>query len=184
MNASNFLNLVGFQIGWLATVMGAAYGYPWIGPLYAVSWLTWHLRRLESGAAAELRLLLAAAVLGYIADSLLVLAGVIEFPPETRLGAPSTVWMVALWTMFAATLGHSLVWLRGRLALAAAFGAVGGPLAYWAGQRLDALILGDGVFSLLIIGVEWALATPLLLALASWFDDRTAARRDLTGERA
>jgi hypothetical protein len=55
----------------------------------------------------------------------------------------------------------SLEWLSGRYALAAVLGAVAGPLSYLGGERLGAIT----VESPLAIGIEWAIATPLLVYL-------------------
>jgi hypothetical protein len=44
-----------------------------------------------------------------------------------------------MWIAFATTLNVSMRWLRGRPELALLFGAVGGPLAFYAGERLGAV---------------------------------------------
>jgi hypothetical protein len=56
--------------------------------------------------------------------------------------------------------------LRGRPALGAVLGLVGGPLAYLGGEKLGAVALVQPVPALAALAVVWALATPLLLALA------------------
>lgn len=162
----NLLNFLGFQAGWLACVMGAAEGRPWIGPaavvlIVGLQWsVLWRRRAL-------LALFAIAAAFGYAADSILTLGGLMEFPPQAQLGAPSTLWMSALWVNFASTFEASLAWLQGRGALAAALGAVGGPLAYWGGQELGAIRI-DGWFGLAAVAAEWAIATPLLFGAMSW----------------
>jgi len=85
------------------------------------------------------------------------------------LGWPSTVWMVALWVLQAAVLGGVMSWLQSRFGLAAVAGAIGGPLAYLAGARMGAAVLGPShAAALAAIGVQWALAMPLLL----WMETR------------
>jgi hypothetical protein len=112
------------------------------------------------------RLLGLAGVAGYAADSVLVLTGVLRFPPHAVLGWPSTAWMVALWVLQAAVLGGVMSWMRGRFTLAAIVGAVGGPLAYLAGERMGAAVLGPTqAVALAAIMAEWALAMPLLVRL-------------------
>jgi hypothetical protein len=74
--------------------------------------------------------------------------------------------MVALWALFATTLNESLRMLQTRPWIAALFGAVGGPLAYYAGAGLGALHFVDPGAMLGALTVGWALATPLLLSLA------------------
>jgi hypothetical protein len=58
-------------------------------------------------------------------------------------------------------------WLRDRYLVSAVFGAVGGPLAYLAGVRLGAAILGPSQrAALIVVAIEWAFAMPLLLWIA------------------
>ena len=108
-----------------------------------------------------------AMILGYAADSALVLLGLLHFPEQTRLGAPSPAWMVALWGSFGIALRASLGWLRTRRRLAAALGAVGGPMAYFGGAALGAVRLESPAWlSLAAVGGLYLLATPLLCAVA------------------
>ena len=165
------VSFVAFQVCWFACVGGAARGLPWLGPLAVAVYAAGHLRTIPYRAARTRQacLLGAAGAVGYAADSVLVLSGVLTFPPHAVLGRPSTVWMVALWVLQAAILGGVMSWMRGRFLLAAAVGAVGGPLAYLAGERLGAAVLGPShAAAFAAIGVEWALAMPLLV----WMEAR------------
>jgi len=173
-------NLVAFQLCWLAAVLGAAAGMPWLGVLFAALWLPAHVHAAKPSAAAEIKLIAAAGVLGYGLDSLLVLAGFISFPPQTRLGVPSPLWMVTLWLAFAATLRHVLGWLRGRYLLGALLGVVAGPFAYWSGAKLGAVVLTDTAPSLVAVAVEWLVAMPLLIGLVA-FLERNGADADSPG---
>lgn len=166
------INALASQACWWACILGASSGRPWIGPLGVASFLAVHLWwGTRSRRGAELRLIGLAALAGYVADSVLVVSGVLTFPPHASLGWPSTIWMVALWAGLAATLNASMAWLHGRYALAAIFGAVTGPLAYAAGERLGAATLGPTeTVALVLIAVEWALALPALV----WLAGRTA----------
>jgi hypothetical protein len=171
------LNFVSFQAGWFACVFGAAAGQPWLGPAALVVLLGLHFA-WPRPRRAEIALLVFAAVFGYAMDSLLVLAGVIEFPPAARLGWPSPVWMVALWVNLATTLNASLSWLRGRYVTAALVGALAGPLSYFAGARLEAIGFGlPAGLSLAAIAAEWAVSTPMLVAVAA-LTKRCEAKRD------
>lgn len=166
-------NFLIFQLGWFVSVLGAAYGWPWAGALYAVTWLAVHSLALGSGRGEALRLALAAAALGYVIDSALVLGGAIAFPEQTRLGWPSPLWMMVLWLMFSMTLRHSLGWLRGRYLLAATLGAVGGPLAYWAGEQLGAIQL-TGAIGAAAVAVAWILGMVALLRIEVLSRSKTA----------
>lgn len=167
------LNFVGFQALWLACVIGAARGYPWIGPAVAVALVLLHFS-VQRHVLSEAKLLGGAAVLGYLFDSLLVVSGLISFPPQSALGAPSTLWMVSLWIGFAATMRSSMSWLRGSPVLAALLGVVGGPLSYLAGARLGAIEFPTQEWiGPLGVGIMWAIAMPLLV----WFEIATRPRK-------
>ena len=172
------INLVAFQCCWLASVLGAAAGMPWLGLLFAAVWLPLHIRATGSAVAIETKLILAAGAIGYLLDSIVVLAGGMSFPPHAQLGAPTTLWMVTLWLGFAATLRHVLGWIRGRYLLAAALGAIAGPFAYWSGSKLGAVALADTGPSLMMIGIEWFVAMPLLLLIVARLE-----RGEAGGER-
>lgn len=163
-------NIVAFQAGWLACVLGAAGGRPWLGPLVALPVLAFHLRS-AARPGVELALLAAAGLTGLALDSLLVLAGRLAFEEGVLVPGLAPYWMVALWLLFATTFNVSLRWLRTRPALAALLGAVGGPLAYLAGARLGAAeVLEPALATHLAVALAYALATPLLLALARRLD--------------
>jgi hypothetical protein len=163
--------LLAFYLCWFACVGGAARGLPWLGPLAVTAYVAVYLRAIPTGPARSRQawLLVLAAAVGYAADSVLVLTGILTFPPHAVIGGPSTLWMVALWVLQAAVLGGVMSWMRGRFALAAMVGAVGGPPAYLAGERMGAAALGPShTAALAVIAVEWAVAMPLLV----WMERR------------
>ncbi|MDA9600717.1 DUF2878 domain-containing protein, partial [Nitrosomonadales bacterium] len=74
--------------------------------------------------------------------------------------------IVMLWMFFAMTLNHSLAWLRQKIYTSILFGALGGPLAYIAGEKLGAITL-LGSNSIIILSIGWAFITPVLLIIAN-----------------
>jgi hypothetical protein len=60
--------------------------------------------------------------------------------------------------------------MKGRLALAAAFGAVGGPLTYFGGSKLGGVVLNDPVAALVALSIGWAIMMPLLMYLSERFN--------------
>jgi hypothetical protein len=161
------INFLLFQTGWFATIYGAANGLPWVGVAVVVPILMWHLVT-SSLWQAELKLMLALAVIGAVLDQSLLFLGLVTFPPAGWPASLLPVWMVMLWMLFATTLNVSMRWMGGRYAIAIVFGAVGGVLAYLAGEKLGAILLHDHV-SLLMIALNWALAMPLAVYLAGYF---------------
>ncbi|MBX3374547.1 MAG: DUF2878 domain-containing protein [Phycisphaeraceae bacterium] len=164
------LNFVAFQITWFACVLSAGGGRPIVGVLVALGHLAVHFCMVPR-RRPEFALVIPAMALGFIGDSVLAALSCIAFTGPARSGPGgavglTTVWMVMLWANFATTLRSSMRWLRGRPVLAAGFGAVGGPLAYWAGARLGAIDFPRGLPSAALgVGVLWLGATPLLGAV-------------------
>lgn len=158
---SKALNFAAFQAGWFACILGAAQGLSWLGPIAVAGCLGAALGARRHRAVFALRMT-GAAGLGFIADTVLLRLGVLQFNTETLV---SPVWMTALWPNLAATLDSSFEWLSGRYLIAALVGAVCGPAAYYAGARLGALRLDPTPVTVGAIAVEWAATLPLLLLL-------------------
>jgi hypothetical protein len=78
--------------------------------------------------------------------------------------------ILALWALFAITLNLSLAWLKSRLPVAVLIGAIAGPLAYWGGARLGAVVFLEPLPAMIALSLGWALFTPLLALLARRFD--------------
>ena len=163
------LNVLLFQIGWFACVLGAAHHVPWIGVAAAAAIVGWHLARAAE-PGRELSLVAMATLAGTAFETVLVQTGSVRFDSGVLLEGTAPYWMVALWALFATTLNVSLRWLRGRPVLAAVFGGVGGPAAYYAGAQLGALELVAAGLALAVIGVGWAVLAPVLLATARRLD--------------
>lgn len=162
----NIANFALFQAGWFACVVSSAQGYPVLGVVFVAIWTVAFSVTQQSRPLSCISILIVAAVVGYAADSVLVLAGVFAFPRPAQLGGPSPMWMVAMWVNFAATLTSSLGWLQDRYVLGSVLGAVGGPLTYYGGARFGGMTLAEPVaWSLLAVGVEWAICMPLLLLI-------------------
>ncbi|MGK0298980.1 MAG: hypothetical protein ACI9XC_002606 [Gammaproteobacteria bacterium] len=161
------LNFFIFQAAWFITVLSAAFGSPVYGPFFTLLWIFFHLGVSVKNRMPELSLLIFAATIGYIFDSVQVLLGVMVFPEQAVLGSPSPIWMIALWINLAATLNLSMKWLHGKLIMSAILGAIAGPAAYYAGSKLGALTLfGPG--SIVALSLQWFIAMPLLV----WFAQR------------
>lgn len=171
---NTLLNLGFFQCTWLAAVFGAAHGRVWPGALallasIAVQSAPWTPVRMPAR-----ELLASAAAIGLGVDSALVMTDSISFPEAARNGWPPPAWMSVLWINFATTLDESLAWAGERKIAAALAGAVGGPLAYLAGQGAGAIRLDFRPESILPVACLWALAFPALAALAKLRRSRSA----------
>lgn len=163
---SNFLL---FQAGWLACVLSAAWNAPMYGALFAFGIVAWHISRARD-PGGELRLILLVTLIGLLWDSLLVWQGLLVFSAGMLLPFIAPYWIILMWSMFATTLNVSLRWLRMRYAWAAIFGALGGPLAYYAGHKMGAVEFPSETSSLIALAVGWALIMPAILRLSQQHD--------------
>lgn len=167
------INVLVFEAGWFASVLGAARGLPWLGPVVVLVAVAFNLFR-NPRWPAEVALNVAAGVLGFIIDTGLIAFGVFA-PIRYWLWFPlSPIWMVFMWINFATLLNVSLKWLHGRYPLAAILGAMGGPAAYYGGAQLGAAQQTMDMGSLLTLAVVWSAAVPALLFTAKVVERRVA----------
>jgi hypothetical protein len=171
----SLVNLLFFKGVWLGSLIGAGSGRPWLGLLLLSGFLVWHLFHSEH-RRVDLYLLAAAGVTGLVLDTLFLQLGVLNYAHPLPSADLAPFWIVLMWMNFALTLNLSMRWLQGRYWLAAAMGLAGGPLAYIAGVELGAAQWAMTTGSaLLVIGLAWSLAVPLLAGFAHRLMSRPAA---------
>ena len=161
-----WLTLLAYQATWFSAVIGASHGLSWPGIVAAGAFAAWRLT-ISSHRMLEARLAIVALGLGLVLETLWVRSGLLEYRATwSWLDAPG--WILALWLAFAMTLLPLLGYLQRRLLLAAAFGAIGGPLASWGAARgwSVARFPDPAWHGLLAVAVGWAMAMPLLAWLA------------------
>jgi hypothetical protein len=156
------LNIVALNLVWFASVLGAARGLYWLGP--AALALSLYLQfKNDLKNPTLIKFLFLAAGIGLISDSIIILTGAISFDCCTVLPQNYPLWMLSLWISFSTALFSSLAWLRTKLTLGSIIGCLGGALAYYGGHELGPISLAtDTQNALLIIGMTWAIAMPLL----------------------
>ncbi|RUO22668.1 hypothetical protein CWE08_03725 [Aliidiomarina iranensis] len=148
-----------FDFVWLSAVLGRE---QWI-------WLTALLILLMFAATPKLLwerryAFLLVLTAGLAAELLTVLTGVISFTGTN--GLPP--WLILLWVGFT---GMSLIvfdWLRGKALLGALFGAIFGPITYFAGTRINAAeILVSFPVAVAVYATMWALLMVLVAKLVT-----------------
>ncbi len=159
-------NYVLYELGWCACVLGAAWGHPWIGSAAGVVPIVVHIALAERRNDALVLTLWTGAV-GLAADTIQIALGTLRFDVGTVAAWLPPPWLVLVWAQFAMTFHFGLQWLKGRPLQAAIFGALGGPLAFFAGARLGVVTLHPALWpSLLSLALAWAVAIPAAVALA------------------
>ncbi len=171
---NTILNLTLFKAGWLAVVLLAAVNMPVAGALAALSVVVVHLLR-SPDFRAELVLIGASALIGFAWESFLVLTDVLEYGTGSLVPGAAPLWIVSMWMLFATTLNVGMRWLRKNQVVAVLAGLVGGPMAFLAGQGAGAVTLSEPVYSVIIIGLGWALLLPALVYVAGRFDGHGTA---------
>jgi len=163
-----FLYVAGQTVGWFACILGAAGSLRWLGvPVVAALFVLHLIARGERSVRRILTLTMVSMLFGFAFDSLLIVCGVYE-PVRWVIPSPfATIWLVALWVNFALIVDVPLGWLQEHLVVAAGFGGIFGPLAYWAGRRLGAIEMAEPIaFSVAVLAVAWALGLAAFMFLA------------------
>lgn len=160
------INLILFQIGWLACVLTAASNQPTFGAIISLVIIVSHLI-MSKQYKQELRIIFIAMMMGLLWDSLIVSAGWITYQSGMVFDFMAPYWIVLMWALFATTLNSSLSWMKEKLILSSLFGAIAGPLAYYAGVKLGAVEFVNDLNALVALSIGWAIFTPLLLKLST-----------------
>ena len=151
-------NYLLYQAGWFACVLGAASHRPWTGFLVAATLLAIHLLGSRDRHRDARRVMLALGV-GTAVEGLQIWAGTYRFTSGTIIDSLPPPWLLVMWAQMATTFDFSLRPIVTRPAAAALFGAIGGPLAFLAGERLGAVTLHRPLTpGLLLLASSWTVA--------------------------
>lgn len=164
----NLANYAAFNVAWALAVSGAARGRMWDGPLAVLALVGLHLVLVpRDERLRQLALVLVAGGAGALADSGLRASGFLTYPTSPP-GVLVPPWITSLWIAFGTLPRLSLAWLAPRPWLAAALGAVAGPLCFVLGRRMGAIDIGTSLASTCAaLAIEYAVATPVLLRLSA-----------------
>jgi len=114
----------------------------------------------------------AAVALGLLWDTAMLRTGVVAYASPGPVPGWAPAWILALWLLFATLLRGPLQWLHGRWRLSALLGGIGGAFSYWSAVRLGAGYFPHLQAALLVLGLGWAVMTPLLTELARRLEAR------------
>lgn len=159
----SFLNYAFYQAGWFACVLGAAAGRPWSGCVLAVALVGAHLL-LSGNRPRDVQRMALAVVVGSLVEAIQIAAGTYQFTSGTVFAALPPPWLLIMWAQMATTFDFSMRPIVARPVAAAVFGAVGGPLAFLAGERLGAVTLQRPLApGLVLLSISWAAAMMVLV---------------------
>lgn len=158
--------LVAHQATWFTAVIAAGTGLTWPGVVAVALFCAWRLA-VSHHVRLEIRLGVLALGIGLLLESLWTGSGLLAYSTSGPTGGVPA-WILALWVGFALTVVPLLGMLHARPVMAALFGALGGPLAYWgAGQGWGSVQFAEPhALSLLAVAAGWAAAMPMLTMIA------------------
>jgi hypothetical protein len=157
------LNAVGYQAVWFVTLLSASKGNAWLG-FFASAVFSTLMLCFGGRAKLDARIVIIGLILGVSIDSLFAASGWIQYDLPWSAISMAPLWIIALWLSFSFTLNHSMSFLRQNYPAAAAFGFIGGPLAYWCADRVFDVIAYGTDMSLVMLGLGlcWGLVIPLI----------------------
>ncbi len=174
-------NVIGNQLVWLCAVIGAGHGLRWPALVAAAAYVGSQLA-LTAQPSVELRLMLVAIGCGLLVDGLAGASGWVTYAAANERAWIAPVWILALWAAFAMTLTVSFAVLQQHLIAAALVGLLLAPLAYLSAARgwSSVVFATPQWHGVLLLGLGWAVALPLLAACARHWQGRTAPLSTLT----
>lgn len=159
MRYTPLVNYALYQVGWFACVLGAAWNYPLTGCAIAVVSIAIHLA-LSRERFFEVGLLVLATIVGLGVELVQLDAGTYRFTSRASIEGWPPLWLLALWAQLATTFRFSLNYIFARWLPSLVFGALGGPVAFLAGERVGAVtLLPPLTAGLTRLSVCWAVAT-------------------------
>lgn len=161
-------SVIGLNVGWFSCVLGAAWNIHWLGVIIVSLLAVIHVLLIgKERLLSAVFLGLSSLIVGFVLDTALIAAGAYE-PARWFVPTPiATVCLLMLWVNFSLALNESLRWLQEHLFMAAILGFIFGPWAYFAASRLGAVQIKSPVSSkLVLIGVAWLIAMPLMSLIA------------------
>ena len=147
---------VAHQCAWWAAVLWMG----WLGPAAMGVFIGIHLWVMRAQLRRETEVILAAAFIGVAVDGTLNAIDAVRYVGDLRI-AGSPVWLVSIWAGFGATLRHSQAVLVQSPLVAATVGLLGGPAAYWGGERLARMQVSGGL-GWIAVAATWSIALLLL----------------------
>ncbi|HTA65581.1 MAG TPA: DUF2878 domain-containing protein [Xanthomonadaceae bacterium] len=162
-----FANALGYQLVWIACVVGAANASLVAGPM-ATALFAMLVLGFGGQWRADLRLIPILLLCGLLFDSAWIALGWLDYSMPWPSPQFSPSWILCIWVAFALTFNHSLAFLRGRYLFAALLGAIGGPLAYWGAAHGPGVVRFDAPVAIVLGGlcIAWAVLLPLLVRIA------------------
>ncbi|MBN9288232.1 MAG: hypothetical protein BGO43_09695 [Gammaproteobacteria bacterium 39-13] len=166
------VHLVAYYVVWVTSIYTAAAGYVWAGFSAAVIITTlqyaWQ-QQIKHQTTHLLPFLLYLTIIGAAGDTLLAFFRVIVFSANPFAFPLPPPFMLGIWLNFSMLFFAIFGEYARRPLFLAALSSVGFPFAYYIGTIKGAATLINGIYSLLAIGLLWAVCFPISIILFNRF---------------
>lgn len=153
-NIKNIFILLGFKLTWLSCVLGEIYFNSWFGFIIGIFFLI-SFFYFDNFKFKSLKIILLFSICGYFFDSMLSFFNFYKIEGQTNfLYLP--IWFLVLWPSFCTLLINVLSILKKPILLSAFFGAIIGPISYYAGITLGLAYVENNII-FFIISLFWFL---------------------------
>ncbi len=160
------INYVGFTIVWFSCVYSGANGDPLIALIPTFIFLFLHFLIVTDHLKEEIKLILIAIFFGIVVDSSFSLLGVVKYNGNIEAFPNlAPIWILCMWAGFTAQINHAMKFLIGRYFIIGFYGLLA-PLAYLAGEKINAAIVDQSIFSILFISISWSVSLILLFKIS------------------
>lgn len=164
-----------FKIGWLSCVYGAASGLALEGCLLALLIVAVSVRQ-ASNRHSELLTIGLITLIGLIWETFVASQHLMVYAtqsnPQFENWVMAPYWLIVMWALFATTINQSMAWLKDKLIIAAVMGAIFGPMAFVAGEKLGAVEFANEPAAMVLLAVGWGILMPLICVIAKKIETR------------
>ena len=162
------INYFGFSIVWFCCIYSGAQGEKALALIPTLIFLCLHFMIVTNHLKEEIQLILIAILMGIIVDSSFSFFGVVSYNGNiTSIPHLAPIWILCMWAGFAAQINHVMNRLRGKYFLIGFYGLLA-PLAYMAGETINAASITDGDINYAIISISWAISLILLFKISEY----------------
>lgn len=150
-------NVIGLNLLWFASVLGAANGQIWQAAIVLALLLGFNF--IYAGMKQlDCKIIAVSVLAGLLIDGVMMNQGVVIYAhtwPDLKWVPP--LWIMMLWVGFGASIRISMQWLLNNPVIGGLIMMVGAPLSYVSAGKLGAAVMPDLWQAMVFIGVSWLL---------------------------
>lgn len=168
---SAVINYFGFSIVWICCASTPSLEMPLLAPITTLIFLFFHFSIIAYKRYQELQLIIFAIFLGAIVDSGFAIFNIVQYNGViNQFPNLAPIWVLCLWAGFASQVNYAMRYLRGKYLLIAFYGLLA-PLAYIAGEKINAVSIGTENINYAIIAITWSISFILLFRVSQYLMD-------------